>query len=167
MVVCQPGTTEVAKSKDTIVCTDNTNGVASPASTSDNDSWRCQCLVLPVHPKEAIPYNNFLSFVLARSLTVARSGINPEYQNNKETVKYVEMANTSQRSGELKFTHTGPRLFGYGSIKKKSQTRPMCHIGNCPAHITANIVIASAARFTPVLHPWRKSNKMAEINVPA
>ena len=31
MVVCQPGTTEVAKSKDTIVCTESTSGVAKPA----------------------------------------------------------------------------------------------------------------------------------------
>ena len=35
IVVCQPGITEVAKSKDTIVCTDNTSGVDKPASTSD------------------------------------------------------------------------------------------------------------------------------------
>ena len=39
MVVCQPGTTEVAKSNDTIVCTLNTSGVLKPASTNDNDSW--------------------------------------------------------------------------------------------------------------------------------
>ncbi len=38
MVVCQPGTTEVAKSNDTIVCTDNTSGVLKPANTSDNAS---------------------------------------------------------------------------------------------------------------------------------
>src|SRR6476620_3649477 len=52
IVVCHPGTTEVAKSKDTIVCTDNTSGVLKPASTSDKLSWRCQCLVEPVPPKE-------------------------------------------------------------------------------------------------------------------
>ena len=48
-------TTEVAKSNDTMVCTDNTSGVLKPASTSESDSWRCQCLVLPVQPNEAIP----------------------------------------------------------------------------------------------------------------
>src|SRR6266508_4533775 len=47
IVVCQPGTTEVAKSKDTIVCTDKTSGVLKPASTSANVSKRCQCLVEP------------------------------------------------------------------------------------------------------------------------
>src|SRR5438093_8750359 len=87
IVVCQPGTIEVAKSKDTMVCTDNTSGVASPANTSDNDSCRCQCFVLPVQPKAAIPYNNLRNLVLALSLTVARSGIKPEYQNSNETVK--------------------------------------------------------------------------------
>ena len=52
MVVCHPGITEVAKSKDTIVCTDNTSGVANPANTRDKDSHRCQCLAEPVQPKE-------------------------------------------------------------------------------------------------------------------
>src|SRR5436190_9909506 len=36
-----------------------------------------------------------------------------------------------------------------------------------PAHITAKIVIASAARFTPVRHRCRSKNKIAEISVPA
>ena len=35
MVVCQPGTTDVAKSNDTIVCTESTKGVLKPASTND------------------------------------------------------------------------------------------------------------------------------------
>ena len=51
IVVCQPGTIEVAKSKDTIVCTDNTKGVDKPAKIKDNDSQRSQCLALPTHPK--------------------------------------------------------------------------------------------------------------------
>jgi hypothetical protein len=32
MVVCHPGITETAKSKDTMVCTDRTSGVAKAAS---------------------------------------------------------------------------------------------------------------------------------------
>src|SRR5437764_9772087 len=87
MVVCQPGITEVAKSKDTIVCTESTSGVARPANTSDNDSCLCQCLVEPVQPNAAIPYNSLRSLVLARSRTVAKSGNRPLYQNNKDTVK--------------------------------------------------------------------------------
>src|SRR3954463_11362899 len=77
MVVCQPGITEVAKSKDTIVCTESTSGVLNPASTSDKLSCRCQCLVLPVQPNDKTPYRNFLHFSLARSRTVARSGRSP------------------------------------------------------------------------------------------
>ena len=38
MVVCHPGTIEVAKSKDTIECTENTKGVAKPASTNETIS---------------------------------------------------------------------------------------------------------------------------------
>ena len=33
MVVCQPGMTEVAKSIDTMVCTESTSGVDRPASS--------------------------------------------------------------------------------------------------------------------------------------
>ena len=43
--------TEVAKSKETMVCTDNTRGVANPANTSETSSKRCQSLALPDHPK--------------------------------------------------------------------------------------------------------------------
>ena len=41
---------------------------------------------------------------LARSRMVARSGTRPTYQNIAETVRYVEIANTSQTSGERKLT---------------------------------------------------------------
>ena len=153
MVVCQPGTTEVAKSNDTMVCTLNTSGVLNPASTNASASCRCQCFVDPLQPKDKTPYIIFLHFSLARSRTVARSGNKPVYQNKSETVKYVEIANTSQRRGELKFTQSGPLVFGYGITKNAIHTRPMCQIGNCPAHITAKIVMASAALLTPVLHP--------------
>jgi len=87
IVVCQPGITDVAKSKDTIVCTESTSGVDKPANTNASASWRCQFLADPVQPKEPIPYNNLRSLVLARSRIVAKSGIKPEYQNNNDTVK--------------------------------------------------------------------------------
>ncbi|KXK21381.1 MAG: hypothetical protein UZ08_BCD001000134 [Candidatus Parvibacillus calidus] len=91
MVVCHPGITEVAKSKDTIVCTESTNGVASPANTKDKDSNLCQCFAAPVQPKDKKLYN-FLLNPLALSLSVAKSGTRPVYQNKSETVKYVEIA---------------------------------------------------------------------------
>ena len=43
--------TDVAKSKDTIVCTDKTKGVAKPANTNETSSNLCQSFALPVHPK--------------------------------------------------------------------------------------------------------------------
>ena len=43
----------------------------------------------------------------------------------------------------------------------------MCSKGNMPAQATANRVIASAKRLIEVRHCWCKSNKMAEISVPA
>src|SRR5580698_760662 len=87
MVVCQPGITEVAKSKDTIVCTESTSGVERPASTRDRASCRCQCLVEPVQPKASTPYMALRHFSLARSRTVAITGIRPEYQKSSETGK--------------------------------------------------------------------------------
>jgi hypothetical protein len=36
-----------------------------------------------------------------------------------------------------------------------------------PAHATAKSVIASANRLIDVRHCWRRSNRMAEISVPA
>ena len=55
MVVCHPGTIDVAKSKDTIVCTESTSGVEKPASTSETSSKRCQSRAVPFQPKESIP----------------------------------------------------------------------------------------------------------------
>src|SRR5579872_3705177 len=104
--------TEVAKSKDTIVWTDSTSGVLKPARTSERATCRCQCLADPVQPNDSTPYMNLRHFSFARSRTDARSGNRPEYQKSTETVKYVDIANTSQSRGELKFGHTGPRVFG-------------------------------------------------------
>jgi len=56
IVVCQPGITDVAKSNDTMVCTESTNGVAKPAKTNETSSKRCQSLALPDQPKLKRPY---------------------------------------------------------------------------------------------------------------
>ena len=55
MVVCHPGITEVAKSMETMECTENTSGVAMPASTKLTSSKRVQCLARPLHPKLKMP----------------------------------------------------------------------------------------------------------------
>ena len=80
MVVCHPGITEVAKPKLTIVCTESTKGVDKPAKTRDNASNLCQCFADPVHPNESQLYI-FLLKPLALSLTVAKSGTKPVYQD--------------------------------------------------------------------------------------
>jgi hypothetical protein len=51
IVVCQPGIIAVAKSIETIECTENTRGVAIPASTRDTSSNLFHCFALPLHPK--------------------------------------------------------------------------------------------------------------------
>src|SRR5512139_2847596 len=89
----------VAKSKLTTVCTERTRGVARPASNRYAVSYRCQCRADPRQPRANIPYPIFKSFALARSRSVARSGINPTYQKSRETVAYVETAKTSQTRG--------------------------------------------------------------------
>src|SRR5210317_910928 len=87
IVVCHPGITEVAKSNDTIECTENTSGVAKPANTNETNSKRFQCLALPDQPNDMIPYIFFAIGFLALSLIVAKSGIKPMYQNTRETDK--------------------------------------------------------------------------------
>src|ERR1051325_10132491 len=77
------------------------------------------------------------------------------------------MANTSQSSGERKFTHNGPRELGYGITQNATHGRPMWISGKIAAHMTAKIVIASAERLIDVRHFCRNNIKMAEISVPA
>ena len=108
MVVCHPGITDVAKSKDTMECTENTSGVANPARTNETNSNLFQCLALPDQPKDKIEYIFLDKGFLALSRIVAKSGIRPIYQKTNETDKYVEIAKTSHSRGELKFTHNEP-----------------------------------------------------------
>ena len=108
MVVCHPGITAVAKSKDTMVWTESTSGVARPARTKETSSKRCQSFARPDQPKESIPYIFLLNGVIALSRIMAKSGSKPVHQKTNETDRYVDMANTSHKSGELKFTHKEP-----------------------------------------------------------
>ena len=85
MVVCHPGITDVAKSKDTMVCTESTSGVAKPASTRETVSYLDQAFAAPTHPKLKAPYTAFDILLVARSLIVAKSGIRPMYQKTQST----------------------------------------------------------------------------------
>ena len=48
---------------------------------------------------------------------MAKSGNSPVHQNTRDTERYVEIANTSQSSGELKFTQREPNWFGIGTTQ--------------------------------------------------
>src|SRR3989304_309162 len=91
----------------------------------------------------------------------------PTYQTTREMVKYVLIAKKPQTRGDRKFTQRDPRVFGYGATQSASHGLPIWMMGKMPAHITANRVIASAARLTDVRHRWRSRNKTAEMSVPA
>src|SRR5680860_512183 len=167
MVLCHPGTTEVAKSKDTIVCTESTKGVAKPANTKETSSKRCQSFTLPLQPKLNRLYIFFWKGFVVRSRIMAKSGKSPVYQKTSDMERYVEIAKTSHSSGELKLTHNEPNWLGMGSTQYANQGRPMWMIGNNPACITAKMVMASAERLIAILHFWRNNSKMADIKVPA
>src|SRR5690349_14097579 len=94
IVVCHPGNWLVAKSNDTTECTDSTSGVHRPARIRYAFSNRCQCRQEPVQPTEKMPYMICLVRLVARSRSVARSGISPMYQNSSDTLAYVLTANT-------------------------------------------------------------------------
>ena len=89
------------------------------------------------------------------------------YQKIAEIVKYVLMAKKSQIERRSEIDPERAAVFGYGSIQKNSHGRPMWISGNRPAHITANSVIASAARLTEVRQRCRSRNRIAEMSVPA
>src|SRR5262245_51163567 len=97
-------------------------------------------------PKTILP-----SLLCARSRSVAKSGIKPTYQKTRDTVKYVVTAKTSQASGLRKFGHM-PATLGNGYSQYANHGRPMCRIGNMPAHMTAKSVIASEKRLMLVRH---------------
>src|SRR5262252_9641879 len=101
----------VEKSKDTIVCTESTSGVESPASSRYAVSYRLQWRASPRQPIASIAKTTFCHFCLAVSRIVAKSGINPMNQKSAETVAYVETAKTSHISGLRKFGHM-PIVFG-------------------------------------------------------
>src|SRR5262245_39315195 len=94
------------------------------------------------------------------------SGMRPTKKNTAEIVKYVLIANTSHMSGLLKLTHNS-RWFGYGKNQYACQHRPRWSTGNRSAVMTANTVMASDARYTPVRHRDRTRNRIALISVPA
>src|SRR5436190_6357173 len=102
IVVCHPGVSAIAKSKDTTECTDSTSGVEKAAR---NKYARAKCrhsLSVLRHPSDMIEKICFrIGLTFSRSRRTAISGINPMNRNVLEIVKYVRIANTSHTSGLL------------------------------------------------------------------
>src|SRR5229473_5275576 len=101
-----------------------------------------------------MPKTYCLTFEVARSRNVATSGTRPVNQKRIETVKYVEIANTSQMSGLRKFCHMFRSVLGTGNNQYARHGRPVWNSGKMPAHMTANSVMASADRLIEVRHFW-------------
>ena len=104
--------------------------------------------------------------VVARSRSVARSGIMPRYQNSSRDrgVRAHRKHVPQQRAAEV-----GPDAHLVG-IRDQPIDEPHpadVNAGKMPAQATAKMVIASAARLMLVRHFCRKRNRMAEISVPA
>src|SRR3989442_7053153 len=79
------------------------------------------------------------------SRRAAMSGTSPTMKKTVLIDRYVEIANTSQTSGDRKFGQR-ERWFGYGRRKYANHMPPAWISGNKPAVMTAQIVKASAAR---------------------
>src|SRR4029079_804499 len=102
IVVCHPGVSAIAKSKDTTECTDSTSGVEKAARNRyARAKWRHSLSVLR-QPSDMIEKTCFrIGLIFSRSRSTAMSGINPINRNVLEIVKYVRIANTSHTSGLL------------------------------------------------------------------
>jgi hypothetical protein len=101
--------TDVAKSIDTMVCTESTKGVANPARTKKLPQ-NVANLLLYRSIKTQDRINSFIKRI-NRSVATSKSGNKPVQKTN-DTERYVEIANTSQIM-ELKFTQRA-KWFGIG-----------------------------------------------------
>src|ERR1039457_22628 len=145
IVVCQPGTSAIAKSNETTECTERTSGVENAARNRyARAKWRHSTSVLR-QPNESAEKIAFLTGFFSASRSTATSGIRPMKRKVVEIVRYVEIANTSHTRGLLNCGQR-KRQFGYGTSQKNFQGRPRCRIGKRPGVMTANTVIASAQR---------------------
>src|SRR4029450_9842964 len=124
IVACQPGVSAMAKSNDTTECTDSTSGVENAARNKYmRAKWR-HSLSEFRQPNDMTARIRLRTGFVSRSRSTAMSGIKPTYRNVLETVRYVEIAKTSQTSGLLKFGQMS-RQFGYGISQKNFHGRPM------------------------------------------
>src|SRR3954468_13209234 len=124
IVACQPGASAIAKSNDTTECTESTSGVENAARKRYiRAKCRHSCSEFR-QPNDITARIRLRTGFVARSRSTAMSGTRPTYRNVADTVRYVEMANTSQTSGLLKFGQMS-RQFGYGISQKNFHGLPM------------------------------------------
>src|SRR5262249_61595013 len=119
-------------------------GGAGAAGGRGGRGWRAHGVPAPPQRRASIEKPRRRQPVEA-SRIAAMSGTRPTMKKTVLTERYVEIANTSQTSGDRKFGQR-KRWFGDGSRKYANHIRPAWISGNRPAVMTAKIVIASAPR---------------------
>src|SRR5687768_1220007 len=115
MVLRHIGFSVIAKSHDTIVCTETAMGRMVSAISDVAFSRRTHSRSVPRHPAASVRYI-FLRQPSAFSRATAMSGIIVMYRYMRLAVRYVLIAMKSHINGDWKFGHKY-RLFGYGTIQ--------------------------------------------------
>src|SRR6476469_2273631 len=88
IVVCHPGVSAIAKSKDTTECTDNTSGVENAARNRyARAKWRHSLSELRQPSDSMVKMRLRIGLMFSRSLSTAMSGISPMNRKVLEIVK--------------------------------------------------------------------------------
>src|SRR4026207_852204 len=92
IVVCHPGVSAMAKSKDTTECTDRTSGVENAARNRYARAKRRHSLSVLRQPSDRTEKIRFLiGLMFSRSRRTAISGMRPMKRKVLEIVKYVRI----------------------------------------------------------------------------
>ncbi len=169
MVVCQPGMTEVAKSKLTTECTESTSGVRDGRRGSGTRARSCAsgAVAAPAEGQEAVAPScaQPARGAVAQGGEVGDRG--PCTRTAADTRSRWRRRTRPTCSGLWKFGQMpiwlGMRQHLVGEPDAADVDAP----GRCRAQITAKMVMASAERLIDVRHFCRNRNRTAEISVPA
>ena len=109
MVECQPSTPIwVAKSHETMLCTDTKTGRTNADSSIPATAWSFHCLGVPLQPRHMTPYT-LLTRPPVRSLRTARSGSRATKTKSVLAVRYVITALGSPYEGRADVRPHPPR----------------------------------------------------------